>query len=132
MKVQNIVMSAAAAAVASIAIVGSASAADDKMSKYEPTGETRNCIATYMIRETDVLDNQNILFRLNGGEYYINHLPHRCSGLKIQDGFSYSLRGLNELCSVDTITPVSSGAGVYTPCPLGDFEKVTKRPKPAE
>ncbi|MEN3950948.1 hypothetical protein [Iodidimonas sp. SYSU 1G8] len=122
---------AAAGAVASMMIAGGAVAAEDKLSQWQPTGEKRQCIATYMIRETDILDNQTILFRLNGGDYYVNRLPHRCSGLKIQDGFGYTLRGLNELCNVDTITPVG-GAAVNTPCPLGDFEKVVKRDAPAQ
>ena len=134
MKIHQIVMAAAAASVASIALAGASFAASsaDKLAQDQPTGKKVNCVDTYQIRETDVIDNQNILFRTSGNTYYINHLPNRCSGLKMQDGFSYTLRGLNKLCNVDTITPVSTGGAIYGPCPLGEFEEVTKVGKPTQ
>lgn len=134
MKTHQIVMAAAAASVASIMLAGSSLAAtsEEKLAQYQPTGKKVNCVETYQIKETDVIDNQNILFRTVGNTYYINHLPNRCSGLKMQDGFSYTLRGLNKLCNVDVITPVSTGGAVYGPCPLGDFEEVTKVGKPTQ
>ena len=134
MKIHQIVMAAAAASVASIVLAGTSLAAssEEKLAKYQPTGKKITCIETYQIRETDVIDNQNILFRTSGNDYYINHLPNRCSGLKMQDGFSYTLRGLNKLCNVDVITPVKTGGAIYGPCPLGDFEEVTKVGKPAQ
>jgi len=134
MKLHQIVMAAAAASVASLALAGASLAAssEEKLARYQPTGKKISCVETYQIRETDVIDNQNVLFRTNGNKYYMNHLPNRCSGLKIQDGFSYTLRGLNKLCNVDVITPVSTGGAVYGPCPLGDFEEVTKLGKPTQ
>ncbi len=134
MKIHQIVMAAAAASVASLALAGASLAAssEEKLARYQPTGKKISCVETYQIRETDVIDNQNVLFRTNGNKYYMNHLPNRCSGLKIQDGFSYTLRGLNKLCNVDVITPVSTGGAVYGPCPLGDFEEVTKVDKPTQ
>ncbi len=134
MKLHQIVMAAAAASVASLALAGASLAASsaDKLAQYQPTGKKISCVDTHYIRETDVIDNQNILFRTNGNKYYMNRLPNRCSGLKIQDGFSYTLRGLNKLCNVDVVTPVSTGAAVYGPCPLGDFEEVTKVDKPTQ
>ncbi len=134
MNINRIVKVAAAASVASIVLAGSAVAASsaEKLAQYQPTGKKESCIETYQIKETDVIDNQNILFRTNGNKYYLNHLPNRCSGLKIQDGFSYTLRGLNKLCNVDVITPVQTGGAVYGPCALGDFEEVTKAGKPSQ
>ncbi|MBI1179436.1 MAG: hypothetical protein GC201_02695 [Alphaproteobacteria bacterium] len=126
MTIRELTISVAAASVVALALAGTAAADENELSKYQPTGEKRQCIATYMIHNTDVIDNENIVFRINGGEYYLNHLPHKCSGLKIQDGFTYTLRGLNELCNVDVITPVSTGGAIYAPCPLGDFQKVNK------
>ena len=134
MKLHQIALAAAAASVASLAFAGASLAAssEEKLAQYQPTGKTVNCLDTYQIKATDVIDNQNILFRTNGNTLYMNHLPHRCSGLKMQDGFSSTLRGLNTLCNVDVITPISTGGAVYGPCPLGEFEEVTKAGKPAQ
>ncbi len=111
------------------AVPASAAGADAAASPYTPTGKKASCINTRQIQSTDVLDNQSVLFKMSGGTYYINHLPNRCSGLKMQDGFSYDLRGNNELCNVDVIKPVRSGGASYGPCPLGEFEEVTKASK---
>lgn len=135
MTINRILKAAAATSVASIVLAGSALAASssaEKLAQYQPTGKKESCIETYQIRETDVIDNQNIVFHTTGNKYYINHLPNRCSGLKIQDGFSYTLRGLNKLCNVDVITPVKTGGAIYGPCPLGEFEEVTKAGKPTQ
>ncbi len=132
MKMHKLVMTAAAASVAAIALAGASFAASpaEKLAQYQPTGKKVTCLETYQIRETDVIDNQNIVFRTSGNVYYLNTLPHRCSGLKMQDGFSYTLRGLNKLCNVDVITPVKTGGAIYGPCPLGEFQEVTKAGKP--
>jgi hypothetical protein len=134
MNIHRILKTAAAASVATIVLAGGAFAASpaEKLAQYQPTGKKESCIETYQIRETDVIDNQNILFRTNGNKYYLNHLPNRCSGLKMQDGFSYTLRGLNKLCSVDVITPVQTGGAIHGPCPLGEFQEVTKAGKPTQ
>jgi hypothetical protein len=135
MKIKQILQVAAAASAASIMLAGSslaASSAESKLAQYQPTGKKVSCIETYQIQETDVIDNQHVLFRTSGNTYYMNQLPNRCSGLKIQDGFSYSLRGVNKLCNVDVITPVKTGGAIYGPCPLGEFEEVTKLGKAAQ
>ncbi len=115
--------------LASFAAPAAAAETGAASSPYTPTGKKVNCINSRQIQSTDVLDNQSVLFKLSGGIYYINHLPNRCSGLKMQDGFSYEQRGSNQLCNVDVIKPVRSGGANYGPCPLGEFEEVTKASK---
>ncbi len=135
MKIHQIATTAAILSVASLAMAGAslaATTAEQKLAQYQPTGKKVSCLDTYQIKETDVIDNQNIVFRTTGNTYYINHLPNRCSGLKIQDGFSYTLRGLNKLCNVDVITPIKTGGAIFAPCPLGEFEEVTKAPKASQ
>lgn len=95
---------------------------------YTDTGETRNCLPTYRIRNTRVLDNKTILFRMDGRDYYVNRLPRNCPGLKIEGGFGYTLRGLNDLCHTDSITVLSDIGGGAT-CMLGKFDRVEKTPK---
>ncbi len=134
MKIDRILKTATAASVGSVMLAGAALAATpaEKLAQYQPTGKKESCLETYQIKETDVIDNQNIIFRTNGNKYYLNHLPNRCSGLKMQDGFSYTLRGLNKLCGIDVITPVQTGGAIYGPCPLGEFQEVTKAGKPSQ
>jgi hypothetical protein len=132
MTIKQITMAVAAASAAAALLSGAANAEEDKLAKYQPTGKKESCIETYRIQESRVIDNQTVLFRVDGNKYYLNHLPNRCSGLKIQDGFSYKLRGVNKLCNVDTITPVKTGGAIYGPCPLGEFEEVTKNGPPTQ
>ena len=134
MTIKQILQAAAAASAASLMLAGSSLAASsaEKLAQYQPTGKKVSCLETYTIQETDVIDNQHVLFRTSGNTYYMNALPNRCSGLKIQDGFSYSLRGVNKLCNVDVITPVKTGGAIYGPCPLGEFEEVVKLGRPAQ
>lgn len=118
------------AAVAVIATAGHAQAKSARMSMdaLEPTGETENCLRTYQIRETKVIGGSTILFRMYGSDYYVNRLPHRCSGLKIQGGFAYTIRGLNQLCSTDSIRVISTALGnLGAYCPLGKFEKLKRK-----
>ena len=120
-------LSAIIVALACVIGSGTASADPGKMSMdgLAPTGETESCLRTYQIRETKVIDNATILFRMYGDDYYVNRLPTRCSGLKIQGGFSYTIRGLNQLCNTDSIRVISSVGGNFgAVCPLGDFEKL--------
>lgn len=115
---------------AMIAYVGSASANPGRMSMdgLEPTGEAENCLRTYQIRETKVIDKSTILFRMNGNDYYVNRLPNRCSGLKLQGGFAYTIRGLNQLCSTDSIRVINTATDdLGQHCPLGKFEKLKRK-----
>lgn len=118
------------AALAVIATAGHAQAKSGRMSMdaLEPTGETENCLRTYQIHETKVIDKSTILFRMNGNEYYVNRLPNRCSGLRLQGGFAYTIRGLNQLCSTDSIRVINTATGdLGQHCPLGKFEKLKQK-----
>jgi len=120
------------ALVALACAVGCAYAADappapDPLADYVKSGETQRCVQSYEIRQTQVLDDSTILFRLRVNDLYANRLRQSCPGLKIQGGFKYELRGPNELCRGDIIRVLEMG-GTGSSCLLGDFEKVTKKP----
>jgi len=84
----------------------------------QPTVENgKRCIDLSRIRETDVIDDQTILFRMNGNKTYRNRLPHRCPMLGVADGFSYRT-SLHRLCNVDGIRVLRYGMT----CSLGLFE----------
>ena len=93
------------------------------MSKYEQTSETKKCLSIARIHDTEVLDNQHIVFHMRGGESYLNHLPNRCPRLGVERAFGYKT-STSELCHVDIITVLESGvSGVDTgaSCGLGHF-----------
>jgi hypothetical protein len=83
----------------------------------------QDCISASSIDETDVIDDQNIVFRMRGNRVYRNHLPRKCPGLERENRFAYEIRG-SRLCSIDTITVLEQfGVGLQRgfTCRLGEF-----------
>ena len=39
--------------------------------------DTQNCIVNAQIRNTEIIDNETIVFYMTGGRIYVNHLPRR-------------------------------------------------------
>jgi hypothetical protein len=87
-----------------------------------------DCVSVRHIKKTDVIDDQNILFRMNGGKIYRNHLPRKCFGLKRSDGFSYEIR-TPRLCDLDSVKVLDQFGGGIRPgpsCGLGKFHSITE------
>lgn len=92
------------------------------------TGLPEQCISLNRIDSTEVLDDQNVLFRMRNGDSYLNHLPYRCPSLGIHESFMYRT-SLNQLCNVDIITVLNNAGFGFLPgpsCGLGLFYPVTK------
>ena len=85
------------------------------------------CISLSRIRDTDVLNERNILFRLRGNQIYRNVLPRRCPGLRRNQAFSYRAN-LNRLCDNDFIMLIEPGMNQMTgpSCALGKFYLMTE------
>jgi hypothetical protein len=86
------------------------------------------CLRLSRIQDVEILDNSRILFRTGVNDYYLNTLPHACSGLKLHDAFQHRT-SVDEICEVDVITVVDQiGSRVYTGpvCGLGKFEPISK------
>ncbi len=82
---------------------------------------TRECLLLAQIHTTTAVSNQEILFRLYGGEHWRNKLPVGCTGLGFNRGFTYDT-SLHRLCRgqfIHTLEPRSS------PCVLGLFHRDT-------
>jgi len=94
-----------------------------KAPPVEVLGEPKNCIATSRIRNTVVHDDYTIDFRMNGGEIFRNTLPSRCPQLGFEERFAYEV-SVGELCAIDMITVIGSGAGRGPRCSLGEFVPV--------
>jgi hypothetical protein len=87
----------------------------------------KDCIMASSIRQTEAVDDQNVLFFMRDRSVYRNHLPRKCPGLEREDRFSYKLEGTRRLCSINTITVLEDsffgGSGLrdgFT-CRLGEF-----------
>lgn len=92
----------------------------------ENFSEPQQCISLTQLDRTDIIDDRNILFYMRGNEIYLNQLPHRCSGLRMADGFSYR-RTISRLCKVDLIRPLPRGGiGGGVSCGLGTFRLITE------
>jgi len=92
------------------------------LDKYQRSGEVRSCMRLHDISSTRILDSRHILFKARNGDVYLNKLPHRCGGMRRNDGFSYKVSG-SRLCSVDTIKVLDFGST----CALGSFQKLELR-----
>ena len=96
----------------------------------EVLGEPVNCILISRIRNTRVHDDFTIDFHLTGGDVYRNTLPNRCPNLGFEERFAYEASTGN-LCSVDMISVITTGAGRGPRCGLGQFVPVRLLPEPA-
>ncbi len=88
-------------------------------------GAPENCIQIQNIRSSQVRDDRTIDFRLANGRVLRNTLPNSCPQLGFERAFSYAT-SINQLCSVDIITVVISGAGPRrgASCGLGTFQPI--------
>lgn len=86
------------------------------------------CINARILRRTEVVDDQHILFYLSGTKVYLNILPKVCSGLSRERRFSYTTIGRN-LCRFDSIQILSDVGGAIhqgRSCRLGYFHLTSK------
>ncbi|MDB6063465.1 MAG: hypothetical protein JWM78_3568 [Verrucomicrobiaceae bacterium] len=117
---------AAVALLGALAFNSVAGYADD--AAPAPVAKTEKCLMLNRIRQTRVVDDNTVLFYLTQNQIYKNVMPHKCSGLGMDQTFLYK-SSINQLCSVDTITPLISTGGAYMPttnCGLGNFELIDK------
>ena len=95
---------------------------------FEIDREGERCINTRNIRGTDVLDERTILFRMRGGDYFVNYLRNDCPGLVREERFSYRTSG-GRLCQVDMIRVLEQFGGFIQEgmsCGLGAFYPISE------
>jgi uncharacterized protein DUF6491 len=93
------------------------------LAEARPVGEATDCVAIARIRNTRIRDDRTVDFAMAGGQVYRNTLPHECSGLHFEDGFSYRT-SLSQLCSTDLITVTRPGGIEGPTCGLGRFQPI--------
>ncbi len=90
--------------------------------------DDRRCINSRAIRRTDVLDDVNIVFYLQGRKIYLNAMRAPCPGLSRDRRFSYGsyTRSLCEFDKINVLTDSGFGMIEGRTCKLGRFRLVTK------
>lgn len=87
----------------------------------------KNCLYLMSIDHLDIIDNQNIAFRMKNKKYYLNHLPNVCPMLDHDKVIMYKTP-LDSLCSLDIIDVldyIGGGFQYYGSCGLGRFKPAT-------
>ena len=112
------------------AVFAGAGRADEKEDDVESQDLDRTpiaCISVNRIRRTKVIDDQTILFEMNGDAYLSNILDHACPGLGREGRFIHETQG--RLCDVDTITVLEQWGTSFRDgftCRLGKFHPITE------
>ncbi len=90
--------------------------------------EPEDCIRTSRIRNTEIIDDETILFYMRGSRVYRNALDHACPGLERSGRFIMETRN-GQLCSIDTVTSFRQFGSTFFPgatCMLGPFHPITR------
>ena len=99
---------------------------DKALEKFTRTGETKNCINPRRIRDTKIVDENYIIFRVAGKTSYLNSLPRRCRTLDFYQAIIYRVRG-SSLCSNDIFQVFDRSGITGGSCSFGKFEKLAKK-----
>lgn len=125
----SLVMALIVTIAGAIALPASAGEEDEKAKAIdELLQDAEHCISLSRIDRTDVVDDNNILFYMKGGDIYLNRLPHRCPGLRWEKAFMYRT-SMSQLCNVDIITVLDNMGFGYSPgvsCGLGPFYPISE------
>ncbi|HEY7671693.1 MAG TPA: hypothetical protein VIC71_05700 [Gammaproteobacteria bacterium] len=107
-----------------------AGVAAEKEGEVEGEGFDRtpvDCISVNRIKQTKVIDDQTVLFVMNGGVYLSNILTRTCPGLGREKRFMHETNG--RLCDIDTITVLEQWGTSFRSgftCQLGQFYPITE------
>ena len=95
----------------------------------ERSVEPERCLHMSRIKSTEILSNKQIVFQMQGGDYFLNTLPYACPGLRRDSTLLYRT-SLDLLPNVDVVTVLESlGSAGFLPgasCGLGIFEPMEK------
>lgn len=87
------------------------------------------CISLRKLDHIEILDNQRLVFHLQGKSLYLNELPRRCSGLHKNATIVYKT-SLPQLCDLDNISVLRSTDTRFNEgplCPLGPFTAIDEQ-----
>jgi hypothetical protein len=113
-----------------MAFMAIAAGAAEKEDEVEGEGLDRtpiDCISINRIKRTKVIDDQTVLFEMNGDVFLSNMLERTCPGLAREGRFMHETQG--RLCDIDTITVLEQWGTSFRSgftCQLGDFHPITE------
>jgi hypothetical protein len=90
--------------------------------------DSQRCVNARSIRSADVIDDNHVVFHLQGRRILLNALPKTCVGLSRDRRFSYETY-TRSLCARDKIRILKeAGDGFYEgrACSLGRFQPITE------
>lgn len=93
-----------------------------------PDEEPVRCLSLKRIKDTEIVGNSYILFRMVGGKNYVNVLNHACPGLARNKTIMYRT-SIGQLCDLDFITVLDDIGFGFMPgasCGLGEFKPIDK------
>lgn len=108
------------------ALAGTAAQAQAPAPAEAPAAKTTDCLDLNRIDRTEIIDNKTIVFHMNGRTKWRNDLAYSCPQLKFEDRFLFKT-SINRICSVDTITVLSTIGGGFMQgpsCGLGTFTQI--------
>ena len=94
----------------------------------QTTESAKTCLPLWSIENIDILNYQNIVFRMKNGENYLNRLAQACPMLDNTRAIMYKTP-LNSLCSMDIITVLDNVGGGFQSlgaCGLGKFQPAAR------
>lgn len=104
----------------------------EKLSRFEATGEIRTCLPSRRVRNIDALSEDLFLVQVGANDYYLNRSMGTCEqATRDSSTLRYRIDGVPNLCVGETINVVSNRSGssgiVLGGCALGEFEKVEEK-----
>ncbi len=126
MRLVNIITVAATGcliATAAWAANSSTQEAQEKLSKFEKTGDSVSCVMLRSVRKTEILDDYTMLIETPGA-VYLNELSGRCVGLA-REGRYVHKASANQMCQGDILQVIDSFGKMRGACSLGSFEKLS-------
>ena len=90
--------------------------------------DSKRCLNARSIRSVDVIDDNHVVFHVQGRRIFLNALPKSCIGLSRDRRFSYETY-TRSLCARDKIRILKeAGDGIYEgrACSLGRFQPITE------
>ena len=96
----------------------------------QANGSPSVCLRSYQVRNTERPDDNTILFAMQGGTVWANHLPHPCIGLAADpNGFTYTPTdpGSDTICSDLMLIRLNT---FHSVCTLGAFTRLNPAHRP--
>jgi hypothetical protein len=93
----------------------------------EDYGTTETCIPVRSIRDTQILDDRHVVFRLPGQKLYLVEFKHRCMQMRPESTLVMEPRG-SRLCRMDSLRASNSFStgSMGPPCSIPGFVQVTE------